>query len=716
MNRVTPCALTAAFIGALAGRAAANAVDIPATVNLSDINGANGFRVIGVAADDSCGSGVAAADLNGDGISDLIIGAKYADPDAAGGAGETYVIFGRRTLPNDPTPATFDPATLDGDNGFRITALTGNFSGASIANAGDVNGDKVDDVIIGAPYANGTGGAAYVVYGSKTTPFPASFSIGVLEGSNGFRAEDFVAGEYAGTAVAAGDINGDKLSDVIVGAPFANAGAGAVYVVFGRKTTSANDLPLLVDLAKLDGTNGFRIGGLSGGDQCGRSLATADLNADRIADLIIGAPFADPNADNAAGSTYVIFGRKATTANPYTPSFDLADLDGTNGFRIDGIDSGDNSGASVANAGDFNADRVNDLVIGAPGADLVPNAAEGEAYVFFGKKASNTSPFPATFNLASIDGITGTTFYGAQADGAAGTAVSAAGDINGDRIADIIISQPGVNSETGQATVVFGRKPTSADPLPVSVTLNTINGDDGFRIVGELAGDQVGLAVASAGDFNADKISDLIVGAPLQGAGGEAAIIYGPSPEAQVTLEGVSIAALSVPIVHDGGSVPLGTSSPQKVITATFGVSNLGLSELSISRLKAPRGATISQQPDPAVSPLNAAAFTLQIPTPRTGNFSGKVSFNTNDPDEKKYEFTMTWSVVEIASSSGDESPVIDIDILADLDSDWITTTADLVLMLRAMQNDDRSAGADLNGDDVLDSNDLVILLQGFNR
>lgn len=706
-------ALTTALLCTLAGLAQAVPVNIPADVNISEINGAHGIRVLGASADDSCGSGVGAADVNGDGISDLIIGAKFADPDSSGGAGETYIIFGRKTLPGDPLLSTLDPTTLDGDNGFRITGLAGDFSGSAVANAGDVNGDKVDDVIIGAPYANGSGGAAYIVYGSKTTPFPASFSIGLLEGFNGFRAEDFIAGEYAGSAVAAGDINGDKLSDVIIGAPFANAGAGAVYVVFGRKTTSANDLPLLVDLAKLDGTFGFRVDGLAGGDRCGAGVAAVDINADKIADLVIGSPFADPNGDSAAGSTYVIFGHKATIANPFSASFNLAELDGSNGFRIDGINADDNSGMSVANAGDFNADKVPDLLIGAPGAELTPGSNDGFAYLFFGRKASNSSPYPATINLTTLNAQTGMRIFGSETDAFAGVAVSAAGDVNADKVADIIITSPGANNSAGETAVIFGRKPTIDNPLPSVLGLGELTGDNGFRINGITDDDRSGLAAAAAGDFNADKIGDFIIGAPASSTAGEAAVIFGPTSEAQVALEKVNIAVLSIPIVLDGGSVSLGDSYPGANILATFDIANLGLAELTVSRLKGPRGSSI-QQPDAAVSPLTTATFEVLIPTPRVGNFTGKVSFSTNDPDEKKFDFTMTWSVSEPASALGPR-PVIDVDSIIDLNNDWVTNATDIALMLRAIAEQDVASG-DLNNDDGVNADDLVILLSGFTQ
>ena len=128
------------------------------------------------------------------------------------------------------------------------------------------------------------------------------------------------------------------------------------------------------------GATGFRLDGIDADDCSGRSVAGAgDVNGDGIDDLIIGA-LADPADGYYAGESYVVFG----TAAGFAASLDLAALDGSNGFRLDGIDAGDRSGCSVAGAGDVNGDGIDDLIVGARGADLDGQDHAGESYVVFG--------------------------------------------------------------------------------------------------------------------------------------------------------------------------------------------------------------------------------------------------------------------------------------------------------------------------------------------
>ncbi len=122
-------------------------------------------------------------------------------------------------------------------------------------------------------------------------------------------------------------------------------------MVFGKASGFAASL----DLSTLNGSNGFRLDGIDADDFSGKSVASAgDVNGDGVDDLLIGAYGGDPGGDISAGETYVVFGK----ASGFAASLDLSTLDGSNGFRLDGIDVFDESGSSVASAGDVNGDGL----------------------------------------------------------------------------------------------------------------------------------------------------------------------------------------------------------------------------------------------------------------------------------------------------------------------------------------------------------------------
>ncbi len=328
--------------------------------------------------------------------------------------------------------SSFDLNSLDGTNGFVLNGIAPlDFTGSSVSSAGDVNGDGIDDIIIGAQRANSVRGQSYVVFGSSSG-FNSSLNLSALNGTNGFVLNGINANDASGVSVSsAGDVNGDGIDDIIIGAPSTNFGTGQSYVVFGSSSGFNSSL----NLSALNGTNGFKLNSMARGDESGESVSSAgDVNGDGIDDIIIGAL----GGRSGRGRSYVVFGN----SSGFNSSLNLSALNGTNGFVLNGVAANDASGVSVSSAGDVNGDGIDDIIIGATAG----NSGTGQSYVVFG----NSSGFNSSLNLSALNGTNGFVLNGINANDLSGKSVSSAGDVNGDGIDDIIIGAPAGNSGTGQ--------------------------------------------------------------------------------------------------------------------------------------------------------------------------------------------------------------------------------------------------------------------------
>jgi hypothetical protein len=552
--RVTSAAVvhSAALLLALAGSGhALGAGPFGASLSLSALNGADGFIANGIDAQDQCGNAVSSAgDINGDGIDDLIIAARYGDPGGQSFAGEVYVVFGRDTATQGNFAPAIDLATLNGTNGFVLTGIdASDVAGRSVCGGGDVNGDGVDDLVIGAifgdPYGLSSAGEVYVVYGKNTSvtgPFAPSMSFSSLNGDNGFTLTGIDAGDRAGASVArAGDVDGDGVDDLVIGAdsadPNGQSTAGEVYVVFGKDTSTEGDFESVISLSTLNGASGFVINGIDANDRAGAAVAGAgDVNGDGISDIILGATQADPNGQSAAGEAYVVFGKNTAVEGAFPATLNLSALDGSNGFLLNGIDANDEAGWSVGSAGDFNGDGIGDVIVGAPRADPGGRSLAGEAYVVFGKDTDVAGQFAPAINLSALNGANGLVLNGIDSGDFSGISVGTPGDIDGDGVDDLIIGgwygDPSGQSNAGEVYVVYGRHTATEGAFAASRELSTLDGTIGFVINGINAGDQTGGAVTGAGDVNGDGIDDLIVGVSYgdpngQDGAGESAVVLG---------------------------------------------------------------------------------------------------------------------------------------------------------------------------------------------
>jgi hypothetical protein len=343
------------------------------------------------------------------------------------------------------------------------------------------------------------------------------------------------AGALLGETVAVGDINGDGYADLIIGAPSNAPGgrsnAGSVFVIFGSST----GIPAVNPCTGLNGTNGFELDSPTSGEIFGNSIAVGDINGDGKADIIVGTAWGSYTANNA-GTVYVIFGKANGWAASYTLTAGAGNLiDGTQGFRLDGVALDNYAGYYVA-AGDINGDGKADLIISAPNVQVGSNANAGAIYVVMGKAGAWSSTQTLATGAGNlIDGTQGFRLDGAAANFHLGEHGMAVGDINGDGKADILASTD--NSKTflllgapnvgGKPAMKSGTNWATTNVLTAGTA--PIDGTSGLQFNGEtgaLGGAGNSLAAA---DVNGDGKADIILGvqADSNGTNGHAYVVYG---------------------------------------------------------------------------------------------------------------------------------------------------------------------------------------------
>jgi hypothetical protein len=345
---------------------------------------------------------------------------------------------------------------------------------------GDLDGDGLHDLVVGAQDNSDVASMAGKIYIVLSSSVGASGSFSLTTADHILHGIEDNA--RAGTAVAdAGDVDGDGLHDLIVGAALADAGgvdSGAAYLLFG---SSLAGNPVL-DLPAADHV----FVGEAGGDNAGNHAAGAgDVDGDGLADLLIGADSYDDGPRVNAGKAYLVLGSTLTTPG----DFGLAGAD----YGFVGEEAWDYSG-EVATAGDVDGDGLDDLLIGAPRNSQV-GSESGKVYLFL---AANLPPAPAILADASADFA----FLGEAAGDWAGYTLAGGGDVDGDGLDDLLIGAP----EGDRVYLIVGSDLVIPGPQSLS--------DAHLVLVGEANGDRAGDAITWVPDVGGDGRSELLIGAP----------------------------------------------------------------------------------------------------------------------------------------------------------------------------------------------------------
>jgi len=471
----------------------------------------------------------------------------------------------------------------------------GNLRAHAVA-VGDVNGDGIPDVVMGAPDATFTvggqartnAGVVYIVFGKSTLAGAIDTGdqsdLKILGGKSGDR---------LGFSVAIGDVNGDGTSDIVIGSPGADfpgstmppttarADTGAVFVILGASSLGT---PPSIDLNTANAAN-IAIYGVNIGDQLGASVAvgnvgglTSQTPADQAAkDILAGAPGNNGPAGSSrpgAGAAYVQFG--GSYLNPVAGATTVRDLSTALANVIVFGRTGDMLGASVA-IGDINADGSADIAIGAPLADRpaappVPAGTDtGAVFAIFGGANLNGVGTSKTFDITtsqqnvSIYGAGNTNTPGSGDADHLGFSI-AISDVTGDGIPDLLIGAPDADAfgelkaNAGEAYVIQGG--TSLNPTSGSEKrVDLFSGDPTVTIVtiyGGQAGDHFGSTVA-AGNYNIaeniDNTPDFFIGAPGgNNKAGYISIIFGGPTILLLSQRDIALGQDSVRVLGQGST------------------------------------------------------------------------------------------------------------------------------------------------------------------
>ena len=448
---------------------------------------------------------VSLGDLDGDGIVDMAVGAIRDDGNGQG-RGAVYVLF----MNADGTVSSHQEIS-DTQSGFSTTLENRDNFGSALANLGDLDGDGVTDIAVGARQDNDGGldrGAVYVLFLNTDGTVKSHQKISNMAGN-------FTAGlndndAFGASLSSLGDLDGDGIGDLAVGAPGDNDGGGsrgAVHMLFLNADGTVKESQTISD------TYGGLSADLSNGDRFGKSVTTlGDLDGDGVIDLAVGAVGDDDGGTESfhnRGAVYVLFLNPDGTVKAEQKISDIS------GSFSGALGNNDEFGDSLTGIGDLDGDGVLDLAVGTPGDDD-GMGNNGAVYILFlntdgtvksHQKISDTEGnFTATLNNLPYFG----------------SSVANLGDLNGDGLIELAVGSPpddagGINR--GSVYILSMEQVPPDVPLPPAPPFGEVTE---HRKLSDWVGnftanidnfDAFGSAVAQLGDLDGDGIVDLAVGA-----------------------------------------------------------------------------------------------------------------------------------------------------------------------------------------------------------